>query len=398
MFSIVDRGETKTKSLYNKDSSTLHTFGEYILPYSQLLAATNVKRPPRRLRFLRAIWRDTRALWNEFSVPILMFLITTIGGGYLYGELYFRARGEVIAMIDRPYVMLQLMILESPEGGVPPEWYLVIFWYALPVIFVFVIGRGVADFVRLFFNRDARLEAWREAVASTYRRHIIIFGAGHVGMRVIFVLYQMGLDIVVIDNSPDPGVEDALTNMKIPLINADGRQSAILEKAGIRHAESFVICTGDDHVNLEAVMRARDMNTDIRIVARVWDGQFAKQIKNFMNVQSVLSSSDLAAPAFAGSALGIEITQTLRINDMDYSMIRIDVSAGSFLDGATIGDLQKKNDMDIVLHGHIEDVVVQPKREVVVKSGDTLVIFARHDNVMNIVARNRPNSRVKQLS
>jgi len=362
------------------------------VPYSQLALAYKINRPRKRLRMIRAMWRDTRALWHEFRVPLLMFAVITMGGGFLYGELYFIARGEVIPMIDRPYIMLQLMILETPEAA-PAEWYLITFWYALPFIFVFIVGRGAADFVRLFFNRDARLDAWREAVASTYRHHIIVFGAGHVGMRVVFVLAQMGLDVIVVDNSPDDGVEDALQSMNIPLIDGDGRLPRTLEKAGLRHAEAFIACTGNDHTNLEVIMRARDMNPDVRIVARVWDGQYAKQIKNFMNVQSVHSSSDLAAPAFAGSALGIEITQTLRIGDVDYSMLRITVAQGSFMDGSTVDELQEQNDMDVVLHSKDDQVDVQPPRDTVVHAGDTLVIFARHDNILNVVTRNRPKRR-----
>jgi Trk K+ transport system NAD-binding subunit len=140
-------------------------------------------------------------------------------------------------------------------------------------------------------------------------------------------------------------------------------------------------------------MRAREMNPDVRIVARVWDDQFARQIQHFMNVQQVLSSSDLAAPAFAGSALGLEITQTLKVGNVDYSMLHIQVEPGSFLDGATVGLLQEKNDMDIVLHGCNDHVDVQPAHDLVVNAGDSLVIFARHDNIINIATRNRRGSK-----
>ena len=288
--------------------------------------------------------------------------------------------------------MLQLMILETPEP-IPREPQLAAFWYVLPVLFIFFIGRSVADFVRLFFNRDGRRDAWRRALAQTYRDHVIVFGVGHVGVRVVVMLAQMGVEVIAIDDSPDPGVEDVMSKLHVPLINADGRLPSTLESAGLPHADTFVVCTGNDHVNLEAIMRARDMNPDVRIVARVWDNQFARQIKSFMNVQHVLSSSDLAAPAFAGHALGLEITQTLKVGDVDYSMLRIDVEPGSFLDGATIGLLQEKNDMDIVLHSRNSDVDVQPPRELVVEAGDSLVIFARHDNIINIAARNRRGSK-----
>lgn len=349
-----------------------------------------IKQPQRRtglVRWTRIVWRDTWALWSEFRLPILLFGFVTIVGGYFYGELYWIAREETIALVDRPYYMMQLMILETPEPA-PPEWYLVAFWYGLPIVFVLIIGLGAAEFLHLFFNRGDRREAWREAVASTYRDHVIVFGAGHVGMRVLEILVSMNLDIVVIDNSPDEGVEDALVKWNIPLIVGDGRIQSTLEKAGLDEAESFVACTGNDHVNLEAIMKVRHMNPEIRIVARVWDSGFAEQISEFMNVETVFSSSDLAAPAFAGAALGIEITQTLNVEGVDYSMIRLQVKAGGFLDGRDVGALQKSYQMDIVLHERGAKVDIQPPHDLIVQAGDTLVIFSQHERVMEIVSRN----------
>lgn len=365
--------------------------------------ATEIKRRRPWRRDLRIVWRDTLALWLEFRIPIALFLFVVVVGGFVYGELHSFAFREAInageehaiPLIDRPYYMMQLMILETP-GEAPPQWYLVIFWYLLPVLFIFIAAFGAADFVHLFFNRSERQDAWREAVASTYRHHIIVFGAGHVGMRVIVELEQMGFEIVAIDASPDPGVEELLAKLRVPLLMADGRLVATLEKAGLRHAESFVACTGNDHVNLEAIMKARDMNPDVRIVARVWDDQFARQIERFMNVQTVLSSSNLAAPAFAAAALGIEITQTLNINGIDYSMVRLKVEPDSFMEGKTIGGLQQSEDMDIVLHSFDDQVDVQPSRDLAVNAGDTLVIFARHTQILSIVARNqRPQKKIQ---
>lgn len=361
------------------------------MPTSQFVSPIRQqRRASSLLRKARAIWRDTRALWQQFYMPIVAFMLVTFVGGYMYGEIYYNLRGITIPLIDRPYLMLQLMILETPED-VPPEWQLVLFWYALPPILVFIVGNGVADFVRLFFNRDERRDAWREAVASTYRNHVIVFGAGHVGARVIRTLVDVGTDVVVIDNDPDDGIEDMLRQLDVPLLVLDGRTASALEKAGLRDAEAFIACTGNDQVNLEAIMRVRDMNPDIRIVARVWDDQFAQQIRRFMNVQSVLSSSELSAPIFAGLAVGVEMAHTLRVRDVDYSTVRLTVEAGSFLEGREIGALQKENHMDIVLYCGNGAAEVQPPGNVVVRAGDVLVIFAQHERVLDVVARNRKN-------
>jgi len=343
---------------------------------------------------MRAMWRDTVTLWQEFRVPILVFFLITFVGGYFYGELH-RLSGlqPEIAVIDRPYTMVQLMILESPAeyAGTPSQWYLIIWWYLLPPIFVFIVGNGVIEFVHLFFDRSHRRDAWREAVASTYRQHVIVLGAGHVGLRVVRVLHDMmHVDVVVIDYKPDPGVEEFLAKRNVPLLRGDGSQSSTLEKAGLKYAEAFVACTGDDHTNLDAIMRARAMNSGIRIVARVWDNQFANQIKDFMRVQSVLSSSELSAPIFAGLALGVEITQSLQIGGIDYSTMRLTVNEGSFMDGAMVGDLQDENDIDVVLHvakGQAPNI--KPSGNVSVRAEDTLVIFAQHEKSLEIAARNK---------
>jgi len=178
-------------------------------------------------------------------------------------------------------------------------------------------------------------------------------------------------------------------------VEADGRLASTLETAAIREAQALIVCTSNDHMNLEVTMRARDLNPAVRIVVRVWEDRFAAQIRRFMNVEAVLSATDLAAPAFASAALGIEITQTLTIGGVDYSMIRLEVAPGTFLDGQTIGALQEEEDMDIVLHGRGESVAVHPPTDVVASAGDTLVIFAQHSKITDVVMRNqRPQRRL----
>ena len=290
-------------------------------------------------------------------------------------------------LIDRPYVIVQLMILDAPEA-VPPEAALAVFWYVMPVAFVLLVGLGAADFVDLVLNRDEKRNPWSEALALTYKNHGIVFGAGHVGQRVIQDLVSMGLDVVAIDLAPKPQVEKFLSDMGVPVVRGDGREVEILEKARLDRALAFVACTGDDHVNMEAIMRVRHAHPDIRIVSRMWDRRFAEHLERFLGVQTVLSSADLAAPVFAGAALGIEITQKLEIKGEAYSTIHLPVELGSFFVGKTVGDLQHDHHLDIVLLERDDEVSVQPSREITLQAGDGLVMFARQDRVMKVVARN----------
>lgn len=342
----------------------------------------------RIIRTVRALTRDSLALWREFRRPMLMFLIAILGGGWLYGELLVVAGYPRLSFVELPYIMLTMMVLETATE-IPPEPYLIIFWYLLPAIGVYIVGRGAVDFVRLFFNRGERRRAWEEAVASTYRNHVVVLGIGHVGLRAVRMLVQMGFDVIAINLIMTEELDSELSALGVPCIVGDGKVATTLEKAGVQHARSLIICTSDDYVNLEVMMRTREFNADVRIVVRMWDNQFASQLHRFMGVEAVLSASDLAAPAFAGAAVGIEIAQTLRIHDIDYSMIRLTVERGSFLEGASIGKLQDGYHMDIVLHERGGDASVHPKDTIIVQAGDTLVIFAKHSQVVDIVSRNR---------
>lgn len=359
------------------------------MPRSRLLIPEQQwRRMGRGVRMTRALFRNIRVLWREFRRPILIFLLAIFGGGWLYGELRVQAGYPSTPYVDLPYTMVALMLFESPTE-LPQEAYLVVFWYLMPVIAAYVAGRGILDFVNLFFNPNERRNAWEEAVASTFRNHVIVLGVGHLGLRVVRALAAMGFETVAIDSKPTPEKRDELGALKVPLVIADGRLASTLEQAALRHAQALIVCTSNDHMNLEVTMRARDMNPDIRIVVRMWEDDFVQQIRRFLNVEAVLSTTNLAAPSFAAYALGIEITQTLTVGGIDYSMIQLQVTPGSFLDGLSIGDLQDTHGMDIVLHGRDSDLQVHPARDVIVQAGDTLVIFAQHQKITDIVARNQ---------
>ena len=336
---------------------------------------------------MRAAWHHSVALFGEFRVPLVGFVVLLLLGGLLYGEVYEAIRGGTVPMIDRPYLILQLMILEAPEP-VPPEGALVVFWYLMPLSFALMVGLGAADFMNLVFNRDENRNPWAEALALTYRNHVIVFGAGHVGQRVIRDLVAMDLDVVAIDQAPSVVAEARLGEMGVPIIRGDGRFPETLEKAGLKHAQAFVACTGSDQANVEAIMKVRHGYPKIRIVGRMWDRQFAEQLEQFLDVDSVLSSADLAAPAFAGAALGVDITQTLEIEGITYSTMRLTVTKGSFLAGKTVGNLQRDHEMDIVLVDSNGSSTVQPAHDLQVRVGDGVVFFAEHDRVLEVLSLN----------
>lgn len=352
----------------------------------RLVTPRGRRRIDRFARTIRAIWRDTSALWHEFRRPIIAFLIATLGGGWLYGELAAQAGYSRLPYVDLPYAMLSLMVF-NPVIEMPAEPHLIAFWYLMPLIAIYIVGRGAADFIRLFFDRAGRRSAWEEAVVSTYRNHIIVMGIGHIGLRVLRSLADMGIEVVAVDLKRTDHLDQVLAALRVPLIVGDGRSRLTLEQAGLPHARSLIVCTSDDFLNLEVCVRAREINPKAKIVVRMWDDEFAAHLKKSLDVETI-SSSDLAAPAFAGTAMGVDVAPSFNIHDTDYSLIRLEVVPESRLVGKTIEAIQSRHDIDIVLHERDGSVDVHPAGERAIEIGDNLVIFTRHKQIPAILALN----------
>lgn len=84
-----------------------------------------------------------------------------------------------------------------------------------------------------------------------------------------------------------------------------GRDKAVLEAAGVGAASALVLLTDDDVANLHAALAARELNSGIRLVIRMFDEKLAERVEELFRVDcTVLSSSLIAAPSFVDAALG----------------------------------------------------------------------------------------------
>jgi Trk K+ transport system NAD-binding subunit len=227
--------------------------------------------------------------------------------------------------------------------------------------------------------------------------------------------------VTVIDSAIRPEIRLALDELvddfgALQLIAADGREKNALEAADIANAMAFVACTGEDSINLYAIMRARAMNPTMQIVVRVWDDSFNQQIDEFIlhsrdnathhgTITSIRSSANLAAPIFAGIALGVDLTQTLIVRDFEndreikLAAVRLTVAANSFFENLTVGDIQQelygdKQRADVVLHCPSDGLATMPPdTNSIVQAGDILVIFAEINICIAIAKRNHPGYR-----
>jgi len=129
---------------------------------------------------------------------------------------------------------------------------------------------------------------------------VIIGGYGHLGERIAAELCARGYAVVVIEHeAPRPRDGQAPDGLRV--LSGDIRDEALLREAGIATACCLLAVTGDDQINLEAAITARQLARGLRTIVRLFDQSLSRSIEHAFGVQ-VLSASYLALPAYIAAA------------------------------------------------------------------------------------------------
>ena len=152
------------------------------------------------------------------------------------------------------------------EPPIPADpWQLVIAQFAIPGIAFFSVIGGT---LKLFYNKVRR--DMHIVMAGRQKDHVIICGLGTTAMEVVKNLHDLNKNrgLVVID--PIGAEINAATCEKlgIPVLVGDAKSEGILKIAGLHHARSVVVATGDDASNIEITMRLRDFHDAFPLNAR----------------------------------------------------------------------------------------------------------------------------------
>ncbi|AFY69526.1 TrkA-N domain protein [Thalassoporum mexicanum PCC 7367] len=134
--------------------------------------------------------------------------------------------------------------------------------------------------------------------------HYIVCGLGGVGVQIATQLHSYGHEVVIIERDANNRFLNAIKSLKIPIIFGDAGLSTTLKAANVENAEALLSVTSTDSANLEVALNAKGIAPRIPVVVRYEDAHFAQMAKQIFDFKSVLSPSEIVAPAFAAAALG----------------------------------------------------------------------------------------------
>lgn len=127
---------------------------------------------------------------------------------------------------------------------------------------------------------------------------IIVCGLGLTGYNIFCLLKQQGAAVTGISDRPIPcEYADAI-------IIGELRSANTLLNAGIKQAQTLILASGDDAINLAVLTQARLLNPRIRIINRLFNQTLGERLDQTLPDHVSMSVSALAAPIFSFAALG----------------------------------------------------------------------------------------------
>ena len=146
---------------------------------------------------------------------------------------------------------------------------------------------------------NARLALALGKLKEPISDHVIVAGLGNVGTRVIRQLHDLGIPVVAIDKSENARGIPVARRLDIPYIVGDVSREETLRSASVQTCRALLVLSTDDMTNLEAALQGRNLKDDLRVVLRLFDGDFADRVQRVFGIPASRSVSYLAAPAFA---------------------------------------------------------------------------------------------------
>jgi len=146
------------------------------------------------------------------------------------------------------------------------------------------------------------------------------------------------------------------------------------------------VLSTDDVVNLEAALHGRALNTGVRVVLRLFDGDFADRVERAFRIDVSRSVSYLAAPAFAAAMLQRDVIGAIPVNRRVLLIADLPVCAGSAAVGARVATLNATDGVRVIAVTHNGSTTWSPGPDLPVRVDDRLILVTTRDGLGRVVA------------
>ena len=194
----------------------------------------------------------------------------------------------------------------------------------------------------------ARLRLESGALTEPISDHIVVVGLGDVGTRIVRTLNEAGIDVVAIEKDLHARGVQVARDLRIPVIIGDASRNETLLAASVSTSRALVVASTDDVTNLETALLGRAAKPDLKVVLRLFDGEFADRVQRAFSINTSRSVSYLAAPAFAAAMLGRHVIATIPIRRRVLLVAELPLGANSPLEHQSVSTVNRDHEVRLL--------------------------------------------------
>jgi len=222
----------------------------------------------------------------------LFFLSVTIGMlGYSLIEHFNLVDAFYMTIITIGAVGFTEVHELSRDGRIFTSLYIIfnlgIYAYVVFVITTYVFQGELGNLFNNLLNRNKM---------SKMENHVIVCGYGRNGFKATGELLKNNFKVVVIEKNPILFKEKSAENIpNLVFVEGDSTSDELLIEAGIKNASAILTTLPNDSENVFITLTARELNDDIKIIARASDPNSEKKLKR-------AGANYVVMPEFIGGA------------------------------------------------------------------------------------------------
>lgn len=339
-----------------------------------------IERLHRRMLKLRA---KSGSLWSMFLGIGYLISVFALGIAFYMGYEHWDFASSFYMVVITLSTVGYMEVNELSETG--------------RIFTAFLIMGGVGGFVYIAgaFAQvliDGRLQImWGKRKMmkeiGKLRDHFIVCGHGRIGSIVVQEIMADGHDVVVIEQDPD--LIDKMEQDGILCIEGDATSDEILLTGGLLHAKSLISALTSEAANVYVTLTARQLNPDIKIVARAGDKSHISRLE-LAGADRVVLPHFIGGLRMAQNVLRPTVTNFVELavrGGIDLQMEELLVSPGSELCELDLIDSKIRprfNLIIIAIKKGSGEMVFNPGPKEVINAHDTLLAVGKKSNLNEI--------------
>ncbi|MEV6523534.1 NAD-binding protein [Longispora sp. NPDC051575] len=250
-----------------------------------------------------------------------------------------------------------------------------------------VILVPIATALAVEFVVNTRLAIALNKPRTTHSGHVVVIGLGNVGTRVVRQLHDLGIDVVAIDANEKAIGVPVVRSLGREVIVGDASRRDTLLAAGVDTCRALLTITSDDATNLDAGLLGKELQPDLWVTLRLFDGDLAHRVEKHLGITRSRSVSYMAAPAFAAAMIDRKAIQTIPVGRRVLLVAELPLARGSELVGARLSAAHDSGEVRVIAMRNGGRTGYRPSADHLLAVGDRITVVATRAGLGRLLPR-----------